>query len=437
MTRVNEYSILSHAENSNGHLQVITDDYSQVISDLPKNYFDVVIIDLASEKNTTSFPYKGGEITSNTSPGHSIYKDYLVDVVTETYLKMNDDSVAYIVSDSNLLGVTLLVCDSIFGVENRIEIITWTNRKPTGSIISSSIDYIIVVAKNKKEINSKALLVNPFGLNGEFGYKDEKGRYRLKSISTTNEKEGYDYSLILNEERIYKKEDYWKYTLEEIKSNLGTKFQLMRDTSNNLIVLEKEYAQKRHYLPTNNFSFDEDTNKEYLASRYEALPKNRLSTDVYLAILRMYDKQNIRILDINNTDRLLHFVVDWENTASLTKHTVTSLVSTEENMLGSAIQEDTSITTLLATTKKLDVNDVAILINSSTIYQQLVANIILMTNGKNVIQVPTIEKMYTLAKQNTLSSNIYFLENSDIATLSALQKEFPTLTIYSLATFLV
>lgn len=135
---------------------------------------------------------------------------------------LSDDGCVVLAIDENELFNLGVLCDEIFGCENRIGVITVVH-KPEGrnqaKFFAPSNEYSLFYAKNIQNFKLNSVIFDEELLKS-FDLEDEKGRYKLISyIAKNHGRDGYDKNLRVNNPKnfypIYVSPDEKEVTLEK------------------------------------------------------------------------------------------------------------------------------------------------------------------------------------------------------------------------------
>lgn len=137
-------------------------------------------------KNITGQVKDGYELTTNTDSSGRFHSDWLSMMYPRLKLAkglLTTDGIFAISIDHNELYNTGLMCDEIFGTENRIGVISVVH-KPEGrnqaKFFGTSNEFMLFYANNKSECHFNKVVLNSDQSN-EFDMLDDKGSYRLKN----------------------------------------------------------------------------------------------------------------------------------------------------------------------------------------------------------------------------------------------------------------
>lgn len=177
------------------------------------------------EEQATTYDKDGRVLFVNTETNARYHSDWLSMMSARLRVAKNfltDDGCVVVAIDDNELFNLGLLCDEIFGCENRIGVITVVH-KPEGrnqaKFFAPSNEYALFYAKNIQNFKLNSVIFDEELLKS-FDLEDEKGRYKLISyIAKNHGRDGYDKNLRVNNPKnfypIYVSPDEKEVTLEK------------------------------------------------------------------------------------------------------------------------------------------------------------------------------------------------------------------------------
>lgn len=177
------------------------------------------------EEQATTYDKDGRVLFVNTETNARYHSDWLSMMSARLRIAKNfltDDGCVVVAIDDNELFNLGLLCDEIFGCENRIGVITVVH-KPEGrnqaKFFAPSNEYALFYAKNIQNFKLNSVIFDEELLKS-FDLEDEKGRYKLISyIAKNHGRDGYDKNLRVNNPKnfypIYVSPDEKEVTLEK------------------------------------------------------------------------------------------------------------------------------------------------------------------------------------------------------------------------------
>ena len=177
------------------------------------------------EEQATTYDKDGRVLFINTETNARYHSDWLSMMSARLRVAKNfltDDGCVVVAIDDNELFNLGLLCDEIFGCENRIGVITVVH-KPEGrnqaKFFAPSNEYALFYAKNIQNFKLNSVIFDEELLKS-FDLEDEKGRYKLISyIAKNHGRDGYDKNLRVNNPKnfypIYVSPDEKEVTLEK------------------------------------------------------------------------------------------------------------------------------------------------------------------------------------------------------------------------------
>jgi adenine-specific DNA-methyltransferase len=164
-------------------------------------------------ENSGQLDFDGNNIVTNRESNGRFHTDWLNMMYPRLRLARNlltNDGFIVVSIDHNEVENLIKICDEIFGVENKIGIVTVVH-KPEGrnqeKFFGTSNEFALFYAKNKTEASFNDVILNIEKAN-EFKHKDEKGKYRKKNFirladgkySTREAKPNFWYPIYVSED---------------------------------------------------------------------------------------------------------------------------------------------------------------------------------------------------------------------------------------------
>ncbi len=178
-----------------------------------------------NEEKSTTYDEDGRILFINSESNARYHSDWLSMMNARLKVARNfltDDGCVVVAIDDNELFNLGLLCDEIFGCENRVGIITVVH-KPEGrnqaKFFAPSNEYALFYAKNISNFKLNSVIFDEELLKS-FNLEDEKGKYKLISyIAKNHGRDGYDKNLRVNNPKnfypIYVSPDEKDITLEK------------------------------------------------------------------------------------------------------------------------------------------------------------------------------------------------------------------------------
>lgn len=209
-------------KNKSVNILIEGDNYHtlSVLNYTHKGKIDVIYIDPPYNTGSSLWRYNNDYVDSEDSWRHSKWLSFM-----EKRLKLaknlldNKGSIIIAIDGYELFSLGLL-CDEIFGEDNRLGVVAVVH-KPEGrnqeKFFSTSHEYMLVYAKNKRNVRFKKIVIDE-EIKESFDQEDNKGRFRLNNYLRLG---GGDHNLRENKPHffypIYVSPDLKQITLDEKK----------------------------------------------------------------------------------------------------------------------------------------------------------------------------------------------------------------------------
>jgi len=185
-----------------------------------KGKIDVIYIDPPYNTGSSVWRYNNDYVDSEDAWRHSKWLSFMEKRLKLAKNLLNEQASIIIAIDSYELFSLGLLCDEIFGEENRLGIVAVVH-KPEGrnqeKFFSTSHEYMLIYAKNKSKVWFKKAVIDET-IKESFDKEDKKGRYRLNNYLRLG---GGDHNLRKNKPHffypIYVSPDLKEIILDEKK----------------------------------------------------------------------------------------------------------------------------------------------------------------------------------------------------------------------------
>ena len=209
------------------------------------------------KKVTEQVSEEGAKITTNTDSEGRYHSNWLSMMYPRLKLARNlltDDGVIFISIDDNEQANLKKICDEIFGEENFIANIVWSNKEGGGSSDSKHFrtkhEYVLLYGKRKEEVFINGLPVEDierYRLSDE--YENKRGKYQLIKLDSASIQYSVslDYPIIAPDStEIYpgngQKKSCWRWSKEKLSWGIKNGFVVIqKDRENNWSVYTKQY----------------------------------------------------------------------------------------------------------------------------------------------------------------------------------------------------
>ena len=209
------------------------------------------------KKVTEQVSEEGAKITTNTDSDGRYHSNWLSMMYPRLKLARNlltDDGVIFISIDDNEQANLKKICDEIFGEENFIANIVWSNKEGGGSSDSKHFrtkhEYVLLYGKRKEEVFINGLPVEDierYRLSDE--YENKRGKYQLIKLDSASIQYSVslDYPIIAPDStEIYpgngQKKSCWRWSKEKLSWGIKNGFVVIqKDRENNWSVYTKQY----------------------------------------------------------------------------------------------------------------------------------------------------------------------------------------------------
>lgn len=413
-----KYVIESGEYNSAHDLDIKTNKVERTLKQLKNDKYDLVFLDILVRNGFIELP--NIKVNIHSAQGVEIFTKRFEEILVSVYKKMVRDSMLVIPTSALTLGLVTNLVDKIFGVTNRLEIVTWINREGTSgnALFNSQSDFAVIVAKDKKMLDG--LIESPFGEDMDYLFKDRNGKYKLVPVQTES---GYTYDLTYGNERISNDYGYWKYPKKEIEEELDRRFIIRRGNLKKLYLYEKKYLTTQH-RPSNLVEFQFNSNVEVIEKTFGHKTISKPTIDFYIYFIRMFRKNDLNILSLFDEDLLTMYVINWENSQVKSTHTLTVIREGKNELLANAILEKTfrNTITMQSVEREIPPND----LNSA--YDLNLGNI-LLKNPNNPINCLTELELESIIGSNKLNDIIY-IKTKDTTLIEELRKEYNNSNIF-------
>lgn len=394
------------------HCLDVSANLLETLNKMGNEKFDLIFLDLLFPTNFVNI--NNVQINWKSVQGMTILNSYLEKIFGNLFNKLNSKGILAIPLSVDLLGTVITLTDRIFGTNNRLELFTVINENGTSGtgIINNKSDYILVLSKNKNNIQN--LLESPYGKTGDYIYKDRNGKYRLQEISTNDG--GFSYELRYSGEKIYPINQKWKYTKEDVENGLDSRYLIRRGHYKRLYLYERDYLRERT-RPSNIIELTQNTNTTVIENLYKIPTLNKVTIDIYLYFIRMLDNNSLNILSVNDEDGLLHYVTNWENNQTKSTHTCTVLRNGKNNDLVHSILKDSKQNTVVLVEEFLeeDLPDINLL------YELNEGNVLLKNPSEPILKIAMDINTLENILNNPLKYNAY-IKTNDKAIINELRK---------------
>ena len=200
---------------------------------------------------------EGVKLTTNTETNGRYHSDWLSMMYPRLKLARNlltDDGVIFISIDDNEQANLKKICDEIFGEENFVANIVWSNKEGGGSSDSKHFrikhEYVLLYGKRKEAVFINGLPVEDtdrYKLSDE--YESERGKYQLVKLDSASIQYSVslDYPIIAPDNtEIYpgngQKKSCWRWSKEKLSWGINNGFVVIqKDKNNNWSVYTKQY----------------------------------------------------------------------------------------------------------------------------------------------------------------------------------------------------
>ena len=209
------------------------------------------------KKVTGQVSEEGTKLTTNTDTDGRYHSNWLNMMYPRLKLARNlltDDGVIFISIDDNEQANLKKICDEIYGEENFVANIVWSNKEGGGSSDSKHFrikhEYILLYGKRKEEIFINGLPVEDtdrYRLSDE--YENKRGKYQLIKLDSASIQysASLDYPVIAPDNtEIYpgnsQKKSCWRWSKEKLSWGINNGFVVIqKDRDNNWSVYTKQY----------------------------------------------------------------------------------------------------------------------------------------------------------------------------------------------------
>ena len=209
------------------------------------------------KKVTGQISEEGTKLTTNTDTDGRYHSNWLNMMYPRLKLARNlltDDGVIFISIDDNEQANLKKICDEIYGEENFVANIVWSNKEGGGSSDSKHFrikhEYILLYGKRKEEIFINGLPVEDtdrYRLSDE--YENKRGKYQLIKLDSASIQysASLDYPVIAPDNtEIYpgnsQKKSCWRWSKEKLSWGINNGFiVIQKDRENNWSVYTKQY----------------------------------------------------------------------------------------------------------------------------------------------------------------------------------------------------
>ena len=209
------------------------------------------------KKVTEQINKEGSKLTTNTDSDGRYHSNWLNMMYPRLKLARNlltDDGVIFISIDDNEQANLKKICDEIYGEENFVANIVWSNKEGGGSSDSKHFrikhEYILLYGKRKEEIFINGLPVEDtdrYRLSDE--YENKRGKYQLIKLDSASIQysASLDYPVIAPDNtEIYpgnsQKKSCWRWSKEKLSWGINNGFVVIqKDRDNNWSVYTKQY----------------------------------------------------------------------------------------------------------------------------------------------------------------------------------------------------
>ena len=204
---------------------------------------------------------EGNRLIANTESNGRFHSDWLSMMYSRLRLARNlltDDGVIFISIDDNEQANLKRICDEIFGEQNFVANLIWTNKEGGGSSDSNyfRIKHESIICYAKDKINLSILgteISNRERYNGSDEYEIERGKYYLQKLGmgSIQYSESLDYpieapdgTLIFPKDNNRGKKACWRWSKSKFEWGKKNGFiEIKKDSSNIWTVYSKQYLK--------------------------------------------------------------------------------------------------------------------------------------------------------------------------------------------------
>jgi len=152
-----------------------------------KGKIDVIYIDPPYNTGNNDFIYADNMVGQDDGFRHSKWLSFMKERLEIARNLLSNEGVIFISIDDNEQAQLKLLCDGIFGEENRLSIIACVNNRAGRSddkYFATSHEYLLVYAKNAPYVTIGGFPLSEETMSG-FKYEDTIGKYRLDGLKKT------------------------------------------------------------------------------------------------------------------------------------------------------------------------------------------------------------------------------------------------------------
>lgn len=164
LTEVRERAIVSEAADAPNHILIEGDNLDALVAltYTHEGKIDVIYIDPPYNTGNKDFIYNDKFVDSEDSFRHSKWLSFMDRRLRIAKQLLSDKGVIFISIDDNEQAQLKLLCDEIYGSDNYISSIPWHSRQSlqNDTDISINHEYILVVAKNRRQSNRRLKKAN-------------------------------------------------------------------------------------------------------------------------------------------------------------------------------------------------------------------------------------------------------------------------------------
>lgn len=236
---------------------------------------DVIYIDPPYNTGGTDFRYDDSIIAKEDGFKHSKWISFMNERLSIAHRLLSEDGIIFISIDDHELSALTMLCDSIFGEQNRIETIVWKNKYGAGAKTIGFISvHEYILCYSKKPIFD---LTSELDKEGQAAYKkidekyDSRGGYLTQPLMTTSlgDRPNLMYDIVYNGDVISPRKQWvWsKERLEAAISNNEVEFNKQKDGTYSVrakkyLIDEKGNMRRGKPISILNGPFTQDGTKE-------------------------------------------------------------------------------------------------------------------------------------------------------------------------------